>query len=322
MKKILLIVFMSVLLLNGCSHSPASIVDYGEDKLKVYTSFYPIYDFASKIGGDRIELINMVPAGIEPHDWEPGPQKIAGLLQADAFFYNGLGLEPWVNKIVGSLESQALFVVNTSDGIQPLYGCLHDHCGHNESHDHNHNHGHDSKHHELPDPHIWLDPNLALHQAELILNAFKELDSDYADYYQENYEEFREQIEELDMAYSDAFKDSERRKFIVTHFSFAYLAERYGLEQIGISGLSPHSEPSPGQLKEIVDVARQHKIKYIFQEPLTDTRFAEVLAAEIGASVLTLNPMEGLTEQEQNAGIDYFSIMYDNLNQLKKALTE
>lgn len=304
-------------LLSGCIKT-TTVVDPETDvpKLKVYTSFYPLYDFAGKIGGERVELVNMVPAGIEPHDWEPGPQKITGLLQANVFVFNGLGLEPWVNKIIESLEAQTLVVVNSAEGIQPLYGYSHDDDDEDDHDDE------DDENNELPDPHVWLDPILALHQAESILNAFITLDPDHAEYYQENFEQFREQIELLDIAYSDAFASGKRHKFIVTHLSFSYLAQRYGLEQVGISGLSPHSEPSPGLLKEIVDFARLHEIKHIFQEPLTDIRFAEVLAAEIDAEVLTLNPLEGLTEKEQADGIDYFSVMYDNLEQLKKALVE
>jgi len=321
MKKFFLIaLYLTVFVLfSGCTKPPVAVVEpeVNVPKLKVYTSFYPLYDFAGKIGGERIELVNMVPAGIEPHDWEPGPQKIAGLLQADVFFFNGLGLEPWVNKIVESLEAQTLLVVNTSDGIVPSYGYSHEHDDDDDDHDDD-----DDDHNDLPDPHVWLDPLLALHQAEGILDAFITLDPDHADYYQDNFEQFREQIEILDMAYSAALANINQHKFIVTHLSFAYLAQRYGLEQIGISGLSPHSEPSPGQLKDVVDFARRHEIKHVFQEPLTDTRFAQVLAAEIGAEVLTLNPLEGLTEKEQADGIDYFSVMHNNLEQLKKALAE
>lgn len=320
MKKIIFItlILIAFVLLGGCTRPPAAVVEPEANvpKLKVYTSFYPLYDFAGKIGGERIELVNMIPAGIEPHDWEPGPQKIAGLLQADVFFFNGFGLEPWVNKIVESLEAQTLMVVNTSDGIQPLYG-----YSHNDDDEEDHD-DEDEENNELPDPHVWLDPILALNQAESIFNAFIKLDPDYADYYQRNFQQFREQMQLLDMAYSDSFSNPKRHKFIVTHLSFAYLAQRYGLEQIGINGLSPHSEPSPGQLKEVVDFARRHEIKHIFQEPLTDTRFAAVLAAEIGAEVLSLNPLEGLTEREQAGGTDYFTVMYVNLEQLKKALVE
>ena len=236
MKKILFFTFILTVfvMFSGCTKPPAAVIEpeAGIPKLKVFTSFYPIYDFADKIGGERIELVNMVPAGIEPHDWEPGPQKIAGLLQADIFFYNGFGLEPWVNKVIESLGAETLMVINTSDGIEPLYGYVDDHDDDDDDHDDD-----EDDHNDLPDPHVWLDPILALHQAESILAAFITLDPDHAEYYQDNFQQFRVQIELLDTAYSEAFVNPKGHKFIVTHLSFAYLAQRYGLEQIGISGL-------------------------------------------------------------------------------------
>jgi zinc transport system substrate-binding protein len=340
MKKIVMVLlcFAVVLSVSGCFTRPAVAPE--TSKINIYTSFYPLYDFAVKIGGDRVDVVNMIPAGIEPHDWEPSPQLLTALLKADILLFNGLGLDLWVEKTAETLKAGKVMLVNTSDGIEPLRGYKHDH-GHDhedecDGHDHEdecddhedgHDHedecdGHEDGHDSTPDPHIWLDPLLALHQAEKILQALVAVDPANADYYKENYENFKEQIESLHKAYVDGLRQVVRREFIVTHRSFGYLAHRYGLLQLGISGLSPHQEPGPGEMKDIVEFTREHNIKYIFREPLAAPRLAEVLAAEIGAEILVLNPLEGLTAADMAAGRDYFTVMYENLEQLKKALLE
>ncbi len=327
MKKIFIILFLTLLLFAGCGTSPAETPQ--DSKIIVYASFYPLYDFAQKIGGDRVEVNNIIPAGIEPHDWEPTPQLLIELLKADILVFNGLDLEPWVEKTAKTLKESNLLLVNTSEGIEPLRGYRHDH-GHNheDCDDHGHDHedcdDHDDEHEHdnIPDPHIWLDPLLALHQAEKIMDALIAVDPAHEDSYRKNFSNFLNQIEQLDLAYKEGLKDVPRREFIVTHLSFAYLAERYGLVQLGISGLSPHEEPGPGQMKEIVDFTRRHNIRYIFREPLSSPRLAEVLAAETGAQILIINPLEGLSSEDLAEGRDYFSIMYENLEQLKKALAE
>jgi zinc transport system substrate-binding protein len=342
MKKIVVVLlcFAVVLSVAGCFARPA--VTPETSKINVYTSFYPLYDFAVKIGGDRVDVVNMIPAGIEPHDWEPSPQLLTALLKADILLFNGLGLDLWVEKTAETLQAGKVMLVNTSDGIEPLRGYKHDHDHDNEcdghdhdhedecdGHDHNHEdecdgdgHDHEEDHDSTPDPHIWLDPLLALHQTEKILEALIAVDPVHTDYYRMNYNSFKEQIESLHKAYADGLRQVVRREFIVTHRSFGYLAHRYGLLQLGISGLSPHQEPGPGEMKGIVEFITRHNIKYIFREPLIAPRLAEVLAAETGTEILMLNPLGGLTAADMTAGRDYFTVMYENLEQLKKALLE
>ncbi|MDW7650976.1 MAG: zinc ABC transporter substrate-binding protein [Bacillota bacterium] len=332
---LLLVTIVSVFLLTGCGKQP-TVGNEGDSgtqpQIVVYTSFYPLYDFTDKIGGERVDVHHLIPAGVDPHNWEPGPQALAHLSQADLLVINGLGMEPWVDKITDSIDG-GLMVVNTSTGVEPLTnygghghddGDVHDNDAHDDENAHDNN-DHDDEgddHTGLPDPHIWLDPLLALHQAEQIAQALTGLDPEHADVYQDNLAEFTQRIKELDAEYRDVLGNAGRDKFIVTHLSFAYLAKRYGLEQLGISGLSPHVEPSPAQMKGIVDFAREHGIRFIFQEPLASQRLASVLAEEINAEILYLNPLEGLSEAEEAAGEDYFSVMRQNLEQLKIALAE
>ncbi len=329
-----LVVIIALFSASGCRQpdaAPAAL-----EKIKVYASFYPLYDFSLKIGGDRVEVVNMVPPGVEPHDWEPGPRLVAGLHAADILVYNGLGLEPWVEKITAGIGTEKPLLVNASEGIVPLSGYRHHHdhgedCDHHHEEDCDHDHGKDCDHHheedchhdhDLPDPHVWLDPLLALQQGKNILEALISVDPSGEQYYRENFALFKSKIERLDADFRSALAKTTRREFVVTHLSFAYLAKRYGLVQLGISGLSPHIEPTPAQLKEIVDFIRSHGIRYVFKEPLASPRLVRTLAAETGAGILTLNPLEGLSEEEMAAGKDYFSVMYENLEQLLVALNE
>lgn len=315
------ILLAAALFFPGCGRQEAALPQE-DPRIVIYTSFYPLYDFAGKIGGERVQVNKLVPAGSEPHDWEPGPRDMAALSDADLLIVNGLGMEPWLETLAANLPS-SVTVIDTSAGITPLTGAKHKHEeeeGHEEEHKHE-----EYKHEEeaaVPDPHIWLDPWLALHQAELIYQGLIALDPEYTDYYTENLAAFRREVEKLDAELTRAFANVRQNHFIVTHWSFAYLAERYGLEQTGISGLSPHNEPSPAQLKEIVDIARKYNIRHIFQEPLASPRLATVLAEEIGAVILEINPLESLTPQELAAGEDYFSVMRKNMEQLRIALAE
>ncbi|HAP32780.1 MAG TPA: ABC transporter substrate-binding protein [Firmicutes bacterium] len=322
----LLALCLAGMLLAGCAPRPAAtpaeppapvtLAAPAAPAIKVYTTFYPLYDFAGKIGGERAEVAKLVPPGVSPHDWEPDPGTLSGLKAADLLLYNGLGLEPWLDKVVGALETTKLIPVNTTEGIEPLRGVP---CGPACTPDEEEKKKKEAAG-ELPDPHVWLDPLLALKQAERILESFVAADPDSEQYYRANFAVLKGQFEQLDAEYREALQGKARDKFIVTHLSFAYLAERYGLKQVGIAGLSPQAEPTARELAELVELIRAYGIRYIFQEPLVSPRLAQMLAAETGAGILEINPLEGLLPEEISAGKDYFSVMRENLVQLYRAL--
>jgi len=299
---------LAALLLTGCSQRELQ-TNIGQEKIQVYASIYPIYDFAQKIGRDRIDLKLVTPPGAEPHDWEPTAKSIAKMKEADVFIYNGAGFEGWVDKLVQTIDSDSLIVVDASSGVELL-----------EAKDHIHDHGHAQEH--QVDPHIWLDPIRAKKQAENIKNAFIQADPANRAFYEKNYGAFSEEIESLHKQYKEVLSSVRRKEIIVSHAAFGYLAERYGLEQIPISGISPQEEPSPAKMAQITKLCRDRQVKYIFLETLASPKLAEVLANETGARTAVLNPMGGLTQQEIDAGKDYFSIMKENLEVLKKALGE
>lgn len=312
---ILLILLMTVSWSVGCgsekSKTPESN-ESGDEKLKVLASFYPMYDFAQKVGGDKVEVANMVPAGTEPHDWEPAATDIRQLEDADIFIYNGAGMEHWTEDVLSSLDNQDLVIVEASKGLELMEGEAHEHEEDEEEHE-------DEDDHDTGyDPHVWLNPLNAKAEMENIKNALVEADPENEAYYTENYEKYSVKFDQLDEKYREELADMKGKDIIVAHEAFGYLCNAYGLNQVGIEGLSPDSEPDPARMKEIIEFAKENQIKTIYFEELVSPKVAETIAEEIGAKTSVLNPLEGLNDEQLKAGEDYFSIMEENLTALKE----
>ncbi len=306
----ILAVLLSITVLAACTRDTTEETA-DDERLRVYTSFYTIYDFTTKIAGEGALVQNLVPAGTDSHHWEPAAQDIKSLEEADVFVYNGAGMEHWVEDVLATLENDDLIVVDTSTYVDLIDGHSHD----EEEHDHDHDHDHGDF-----DPHIWLDPNNAKLQMEAIKDALVTTDPEQADLYTENYQEMAKELDALDLEFKEQLKDLTRRDIVVSHEAFSYLCRAYDLHQIGVEGLVPDSEPDPARLAEIIDTVREDGIMVIFFESLTDTRIADVIADETDARVAILHPIEGLTEEQIAAGSDYFSLMRENLEALVDAL--
>lgn len=287
----LILLMVLLVSITGCVEQTKS-----SGKINVVTTFYPLYEFSKSIGGEKADVSVLVPAGAEPHDWEPGPQDIIKIESAQIFVYNGAGLEPYVDKILTNTESQKLIVVDSSEGIELI------------------------KEGDTPDPHIWLDPVLAKHQVDAIEKAFIKADPKNSDYYSTNAQALKQDLDTLDANVSKELAPAKKKVFITSHAAFAYFAKRYGLTQIAIAGLSPDIEPSPAKIAEIVKIAKANKVKYIFFEALVSPKLSETIAKEVGAQTLVLNPIEGLSDGQIKQGENYFNLMRENVKNLKLAL--
>lgn len=299
------------LVLSACSTK--NTIRSGGEKVSVYTSFYIMYDFTQKIAGDRAEIINMVPAGTEPHDWEPTPKDIAGLYSADLFIYNGCGMESWAEKVVETLNSPSLVVVEASRNIKEREPAEHDHDHSDDSESHSHGE-------EGHDPHVWLDPQNAKIQMEAIKDGLIKVDPINSKYYEENFIFYAKKLDDLDRLYKEAVLEFSRKDIVVSHEAFGYLCDAYGLVQVAIEGISSESEPTPAKMAQIIKFVRENDVKVIFFEELASPKVAEAIARETGAKTDLLNPLEGLSDENLKAGKDYFSVMEENLEALKRAL--
>lgn len=324
------------LALSGCgedqTHQPAPTEPSqgADEKVNVYTTVYPLSYVASRIGGEHAEVVNIVPTGVEPHDFEPTAKDVVAMSGADVFIYNGSGLEAWVDQVVDGLDRTNVIVVNATEGL-PVVEAV---DGHETGHDGDHHeeesasgehetesHGHDHSHGPV-DPHVWLDPTLLKQQAEKVKEALVKADAAHQADFEKNYRQLAADLDALDQEFQAMAREVPRKEFVVSHAAFGYLANRYGLKQVAISGLSPADEPSPAELRKLVEYVKERGIRHILFESLVSPDVAETIARETGARTAVLNPLEGLTEAEAKAGKDYLAIMRENLETLRKALSE
>lgn len=273
-----------------------------EKKISIVATFYPLQDFAESVGGDAVRVRSIVPAGTEPHDYEPTPQDIVSIYQADIFLLNGAGIDAWAEKIRPELERRGVTVVQMSEVVALLSAKARE----GET--------------QVFDPHFWLDPVWVQKEAEALRDALILRDPSRADAYAENARRYIALLADLDREYREGLQRCELHTIVTSHQAFAYLAQRYGFEVISISGISLEAEVSPRALAEIAGTVRRLGLRYIFFETLVSPKIAETLAEEVGAQTLVFNPLEGLTDEERQAGKDYLSIMRENLNNLQTAL--
>lgn len=283
------------------------------ERLAVVASFYPLYEFARRVGGERVEVTALVPAGVEPHDWEPSPQDVARVGRARVFVYNGAGLEPWVPRLLGAVRAPALVVVDTTDKI-PLRSM--DLPGHDD----HQRRAASARDRQARDPHVWLDPVFAQAQVEAIRAGLTQAEPASAAAFETNARAFAEQLAGLHREFEQGLANCARREVVTSHAAVGYLAARYRLTVVPIMGVAPEAEPSPAELARIVRLARQRRVRAVFVETLVSPRLAETLAREIGARTLVLNPLEGLTPDDAAAGKSYASIMRENLQSLRAGL--
>jgi zinc transport system substrate-binding protein len=166
------------------------------------------------------------------------------------------------------------------------------------------------------DPHVWLDPSRLASLGDVIAREMAEIDGDNSDVYESNAEDLEDALDKLDQEYSTALENCARNELVVSHEAFGYLTDRYGLEQIGVSGIDPESEPSPGRVAEVAEFAKAHGVTTIFFEEQVSPDIAQVIADETGAGVEVLDPLEFKPEGES----DYFDVMRNNLVSISRAL--
>ncbi|MCW2278292.1 metal ABC transporter substrate-binding protein [Heliophilum fasciatum] len=314
---------LTLIWLAGCSPagSEKATALPASSKLPVVASFYPMYEFTREVGGEHVDVTNIVPPGSEPHDWEPTAKDLERIAQAKVVVYNGAGFEGWIDKVTKAANGQNQILVEASKGLPLLPASEQD----------NHHDDLDGKvtdkqpaHTGGVDPHVWTSLRMAKLQVENIKNGLIAADPNHKDDYEKNAQAYIGKLDELDQEFQQALAQAKTKQLITTHQTFAYLARDYGLTQVGIMGISPDAEPTPKTMAEVVRFAKENQVGYIFFETLASPKVAEVIARETGAATLVLNPLEGLTEEQMQA-IDYQDYLWlqrENLANLQKALVQ
>ena len=303
-------------LLAGCGAAGSTTENTESDKLQVVTTFYPMYDFTKQVAQDDAEVSMLLEAGMEVHSFEPSSQMIAEIQDADVFIYNSPEMETWVPDVLASIDTSDMVVICASDAITLL-----EYEGEAHAHDHeSEEKGANAGHSHTVDPHVWLDPVLAQTEVSTIAEGLAEADPDNAEDYLENAGIYNGKLNELDEAFRAAFEGTENRTFVTQHAAFAYLAARYDLNQISVTGLNAEVEPSAAALATLSDYVKANNISHIYFENNASSQTAETLAEEVGVELAVLSPLEGITEEDQKEGSDYISVMLDNLEALKKSI--
>lgn len=282
-----------------------------DDKIQVMTTFYPMYEFTKEVVGDKGDVELLIPAGTEPHDFEPSAKDLAKISDSDVFVYNSPELETWTENLTDTIDTDKTKIIQAAKEIELMDGAEHDHED-EEDHDHDHEH-------EL-DPHVWLDPALAIKEVETIRDQLSKKYPDDQAAFEKNAASYIDELKALDAEYQTAFKDAKNKTFVTQHAAFGYLAKQYGLTQEAISGVSPDQEPSPSRLSELKHYVDDHQVEVIYFEENASSKVAETLSEETGVKLAVLNPLESLTEKQIKAGENYLSIMRENLTALKQAI--
>ncbi|WP_096201173.1 metal ABC transporter solute-binding protein, Zn/Mn family [Bacillus sp. FJAT-45350] len=378
------------------------------EALELFTTIFPLEDFANKIGGEFVNVTNLVPVGADAHTFEPTAREMIEVAEGDIFIYNGAGMEGFADALIETISNEDVLIVKATEGIELIdydhdhghdhddhghehddhghdhddhghehddhghdhddhghehddhghdhddhghehddhghdhddHGHEHDDHGHDHDdhghehddhgHDHDdhghehddHGHDHDDHHHHHgdEDPHVWLDPILSIQLAENVKNALVQLMPEQQEFFEANFKDVKAELEAIDVEFRTMVEEVENNTFIVSHAGFGYWAERYGLYQIGIAGLSPTNEPTQKQLQDIIHLAEENGIQHILFEQNITPKVAEVVQDEIGAEALYIHNLEALVQQDIDNNEDYFSLMRKNIESLRIAL--
>lgn len=315
MKKIyisIMTILISIMML-GCNDNKVSKenLDNREDKIKVYATIFPLYDFARNIGKDKIDLNYIVPPSGEPHDYEISAKMVKDIQNSNVLIKNGLGVDAFVDDVTS--ESDKLKIVIASDGIKTLK--------YDEENSSKEEHEEDDVHkHGEYDPHVWLNINNAIKECENIKNILIEVDSENKDYYEENYINYIQSLKDLQKSYDSNLSNVNGKSLLVSHDAYGYLCEEYGLKQISVTGVSPNQEPSISKITEITDYAKSNNIKYILFDGLVNPKVSQTIASEANIDTAILYSIDGITKDDFNNNEGYISLMEKNLETLKTVL--
>ena len=299
--------FLFALLTGNPLHTFPSARLPEKPKLKILTTVFPLLEFARETAGERGEVGLLLPAGAEVHTWQPKVSDVRKLASTDVFIYIGEGLEPWAADLLRGAARRDLkiFEVGRELGLS-----LADPEG---------------DHHSVSvsrDPHVWLDFGMDQVLVDRLRDLFRALDPEEAGLFERNASHYKEKLRRLDEKCRTTFAACRQKTFFFGgHAAFGRFADRYGLEQVAVYGLSPDAAPTPKELAGIMDEAKKRKITTVFFEPGVSDKIARLIAAETGADVRLLNPGHNLIRSQIEANVTFIDLMESNLESFKHGLS-
>ncbi len=269
----------------------------------VALSTFSLYDIAKHISQDSIELIMILPFGVDAHSFEPTPKLMAKILESQLVIYSGAGLEPWTN----SFEFKSK-VIDMSRFVKLTKSDEHAH----------HEHGEHCS--EAIDPHYWLDIQNMIIATELMSKEFMKLLPRDRELFAANRDKYIAMLKSLDIKYKKSLAQCQKDTIVVNHNAFSYLSSNYGFHVEALSGLSPDAQPSAKGMVRLIEHIREHNVSTVFFESFVSDRAMKSIAQEAKVSVDVLQPLGNITRDEANKKLTYEDIMLDNLQKISKAL--
>lgn len=282
-----------------------------QENMNIMTTFYPVYYLASRIGGDKVYVSMLLEKGQDAHSYEVTGKDVVNVQDSDLFIYQDDEMEFFVQDLLSVVDEESTQVLESTQGLDLL-------SEEDRHHDEEVGHDHEEEGHNHDfDPHTWLDPIFYSQQAMNVRDALIEADPDNAKTYEANAQQLIDDLNTLDSEFQEGLASREDRTIVVQHEAFGYLAHAYDLEQVAITGLATNAEPSAQELIGIAKFVEDNNIEIIYIDPNTSSSISETVANTTGAELRPLRTLEFVSNDEMEAGVDYFTIMSENLQQLK-----
>ncbi|MBE5805303.1 MAG: zinc ABC transporter substrate-binding protein [Clostridiales bacterium] len=322
MKKNIIFICVLIVLMIATILGIASVknikVKSSSDKIEIVATLFPQYDFAKQVGGDKVNVTLLLPPGSESHTYEPTPQDMIYIDNSKMFIYTGEEMEPWAADLISGMK-ETVNVIDISKKIEMIdVNDFQEHhnmeCHENCSVEHEHEHSYD--------PHIWLNPLYAIQMVETVRDELCRIDPQNSEYYINNANNYINEIKILDKEIEDVVNKSEKKKIAFGGaFAYAYFVERYNLEFISAyESCGENIEPSPAQVKNVIDYIKQNKLPVIFYKEYSNGSVVKTISEATGAKMLVLNTVHNVSKEELNNGATYVSVMRQNLENIKEAL--
>lgn len=316
MKKLLSLFTAAILVFMTSCASDSSGFSDDSGKIKISATLFPQYDFARQIAGDKAEITLILPSGMDSHSYEPTPADIININKSDLFIYTGEYLESWANDIVGDIDTDKTHVLDVSSGIQLVKEDDEHH--HDDEDEH-----HEEEHHHEYDPHIWTSPVIAMQMADNITEALCETDSVNSDYYKQNAENYKKQLQELDSEFKEIVADGKRNTiYFGGKFALYYFTQEYGLDYVSaFDSCSGETEPSAKVMSEMISSIKENNIPVIYYEEIAEPTVANMIADETGAKPLLFHSCHNVTPEDFRNGVTYIDLMKQNAVNLREGLS-
>lgn len=290
---------------TGCS-APAGDDD---SATSIVVGAYPFEFVATRVAGDHATVTNLLAPGSDGHDLELSPQQVAAVSNADLVLYQS-GYQAALDEAVE--QQSPANVLDTASFLTLRTAAEDDDHDADDADD-----DHDADEHGGYDPHVWLDPTNVAEIADHTAQLLSQLQPENADAFTANAQQLRSELTSLDADFASGLANCRTNTFITSHTAFGYLAARYGLDQVGISGLSPEEEPSPARIAQVQQIATERDVTTIFYETAVSPKVSQAIASDLGLATDVLDPIETLSSDSR--GSDYIEVMNSNLDSLRKA---